>query len=165
MGRRHTAYDASVELRERGMRGLASRATSALCAVALITVTGCDRSFGPCVHQYREAVFHIVAARDAHDTTPLTTVILKDIRLDGVEQDLSLLVLPGTSYGVNVQGDSLICHVPCGIGTREGNYIFTVSAMDYPPQQRGYEASYRVFRGGCPSFNDGGVRATLRLSR
>ena len=98
-------------------------------------------------------------------TDPLSNVVVKNVRLDGIEQDLRLIVASSPSYGVEVQGDSLVCRVPCGFATQEGNYIFTVSAEGYPPQERGYEGKYRLFKGGCPSYNEGGVRIALRLSR
>ena len=79
-------------------------------------------------------------------------------------QDLRFLVT-GPAYGVEIQGDSLVCSVPCGFATQEGNYILPVSAAGYPPQDRGYDARYRAFKGGCPSYNDGGVRITLALQR
>ena len=125
----------------------------------------CDgTSVGPCIHVYREAVLQVVAVRDTEDNTPLPNVVVRHVRINGREQNLMFLVA-GPSYGVELRGDSLVGRVPCGFGTQEGNYVFTVSAPGYPPQERGCEARYRVFHGGCPSYNDGGVPITLGLRR
>lgn len=134
---------------------------SLVLAVAAVLV-GCDGVAGPCVHTYREPLLQIVSARDAATGAPIASVVIRDVRREGLVQDLQLL-LAGPAYGVEVQGDSLLCGVPCGFATSEGNYIFTVSAPGYPPQDRGYEARYRVFKGGCPSYNDGGLRVSLAL--
>jgi hypothetical protein len=128
------------------------------------SLNGCVGA-GPCEHTYRQAILLIDAARDAEDGSPLPMVALSHIRRNGNEQDPKFLVLGPPSHGVEVHGDSLVCHVPCGFATDEGNYTFTVSADGYPPQERTYEARYRVFKGGCPSYNDGGLRIVLSLSR
>lgn len=136
-----------------------------LGAVIAGVLGACDgTSVGPCVHVYREALLQIVAVQDVQDNTALANVVVRQVRIDGREQDVRFLVA-GPSYGVDLEGGSLVCRVPCGFGTQEGNYIITVSAPGYPPQERGYEARYRVFHGGCPSYNDGGLRITLRLRR
>lgn len=126
------------------------------------SVVGCDGVAGPCVHTYREPLLQIVAARDALTGTPMPGIVIRNVRRDGIEQDPAILVA-GPAYGVEVQADSLLCRVPCGFATSEGNYILTVSAPGYPRQDRGYDAKYRVFKGGCPSYNDGGVRMSLAL--
>ena len=129
------------------------------------TFVGCDGDIaGTCDHVYREPLLQIVAARDAQDGTLIPSVVVQNVRRDGIEQDLRSLI-DGPSYGVEIQGDSLICRVPCAFATQEGNYIFTVSATGYPPQDRGYEARYRVFKGGCPSYNEGGISIRLGLRR
>lgn len=136
-----------------------------VCALMANFLGACDGNpIGPCVHEYREALLQVVGARDAQDNTPLPNFVIRQVQIDGREQDLRFVVA-GPSYGVELKGDSLVCRVPCGFGTQEGNYIFTVSAPGYPPQVRGYEGRYGVFHGGCPSYNDAGVRVTLRLSR
>jgi hypothetical protein len=132
----------------------------ALAAAGILV--GCEGVTGPCVHTYREPLLQIVSARDAETGAPITNVVIRNVRREGIAQDLQLL-LAGPAYSVEVQGDSLLCRVPCGFATSEGNYIFTVSAPGYPPQDRGYEARYRVFKGGCPSYNDGGLRVSLAL--
>ncbi len=133
----------------------------AAVSVAAVLV-GCDGVAGPCVHTYREPLLQIVAAHDTQTGAPIGSVAIRNVRLDGIEQDLRRL-LAGPSYGVEVQGDSLACRIPCGFATSGGSYILTVSAPGYPRQDLGYDARYRVFKGGCPSYNDGGVRVTLAL--
>jgi hypothetical protein len=98
---------------------------------------------------------------------PIPAIVIRQIRVDGAPLDtLSLKFLVyEPAYGVELRGDSLICRVPCGFSTEQGNYIFDVSAEGYPAQERGYDARYRVFKGGCPSYNDEGTWIGIRLRR
>jgi len=139
------------------LRSLAAIASSLL----VICLGACRAGMGPCVHQYREPVLNFAAAADAGTGARIDFFVIREVRVDGRLQDLAWLT--PESRGVEVRDDSLICHPPCGFGTSEGNYTFTVSAPGYPEQVRGYEARYRVFKGGCPSYNDGGAHVTLHL--
>jgi hypothetical protein len=129
------------------------------------SLCGCPVSpgYGPCVHTYREPILNIVAAMDARSNAPIHSFVIHEVRMDGIKQDFYFLL--AESYGVKAQGDSLVCQVPCGFGSEEGNYTFTVTAEGYPAQVRGYEGHYSIFHGGCPSYNDGGARVTLRLQK
>ena len=154
----HTRYGIS--------RWAASRwAVPLLAALLLPGLPACDddRIAGPCVHEYREPIIQLISARDARDGTALSSVVLTNIRVDGRPLEASFLATVGPAYGVIARGDSLVCAIPCGFATDAGNYVFTVSAVGYPPQDRGYQVDYSVSHGGCPSYNDGGVEVELRL--
>jgi len=109
-------------------------------------------------------LLQVVATGDFHTGARIPGIVIRNVRRDGVEQDLGLLVA-GPGYGFQLEGDPLVCGVPCGFATEEGNYILTFSAPGYPPQDRGYDARYRVSSGSCPSYSDGGVRIRLFLRR
>ena len=98
----------------------------AAVSVAAVLV-GCDGVAGPCVHTYREPLLQIVAGHDTQTGATIASVTIRNVRRDGIEQDLRLL-LAGPSYGVEVQGDSFACRIPCGFATSGGSYILTVSA-------------------------------------
>jgi hypothetical protein len=135
-----------------------------LVVAAVLLLGGCDRLAGPCSHTYREPILQLGSARDSLTNAPLPRVVLHEVRQNGRTLDLGfLLAAPG--FGVAVQGDSALCDLPCGFAVEEAQYRLTVSAPDYPRQARTYTARYRVFQGGCPSFNDGGVRVSLALQR
>jgi len=138
-----------------------------LVALALVAVTACgDDATAPgrCVHEYREPIIELVSAHDARFGSALSSVVLTNIRFNGHVLEPSFLASVQPAYGVTARGDSLVCAIPCGFATEAGNYIFTISAAGYPPpQDRGYEAQYGVFHGGCPSYSDEGLRIDLRL--
>jgi len=147
-------------------RHLASRCTRmAAMGVVAVLLVGCgDSATGFCEHQFREPLVQVVEAKDEVSGSPIGVLVVKEVRVGGYAADLRFLTA-SPSYGVRVEGDSLLCSVPCGFGTREGYYIITVSAAGYPDQDREFSARYRVFHGGCPSYNDGGIQITVELRK
>jgi hypothetical protein len=136
-----------------------------LAVLTITAILGCDgdSTWGPCVHEYREPIVQITDARDMRSGAAVDSIVLTHIRIDGRVVEPLYFATVGPSYGVSARGDSLFCQIPCGFATAAGNYVFTVSAPGYLPQDRGYDAQYGVFKGGCPSYNDEGLRVSLRL--
>lgn len=69
------------------------------------------------------------------------------------------------SFGARIVGDTLVCTVSCGFGTSEGRYTFRATAAGYVAKEVTTEARYSRFEGGCPSYNAGGSRTHVVLTR
>jgi len=135
----------------------------AACALVACGCGSDDITSGPCVHTYKDALFHIASVADSASLTPIDTIFILEARRDTIAFPPSSLVLE-FSDGIAVHGDTIECDVPCAFGTIEGSWEFRVSAAGYQPQWRSIDARYSVFVGGCPSYNDSGMRITWSLS-
>jgi hypothetical protein len=115
---------------------------------------------GPCVHTYKEPILHITSVRNTLNNVHLSFVQLRELRING---------LPQTGYGVISESYSIVfddsifyCNVPFGFGIENGKYEFIIEAEGYPPKLFSIEnVGYSIFKGGCPSYNDGGKRVEL----
>ena len=87
---------------------------------------------------------------------------ISEIIVDDVEESLTWFVNE-PSYGVELVDGILICEVPCGFGTFEGDYNVVVSADGYSPKTIQFDAFYEVLDLGCPSFNDGATIIDITL--
>lgn len=116
---------------------------------------------GPCVHIYEEPILHIEWARNAQSGTYLQTVILSDIRIDTAKADLRFLI--SGSKGVAMLDSSLVCNPPAAFGTQAARYSFRVSASGYRDTVVICYPDYSVFKGGCPSSSNGGLRINITL--
>ena len=142
------------------------RRVSALVALALsgLPLSGCETA-GPCVHVYRDAVLHVSTVVDATSSAGIDSVFITGVTVEGSPLPLYLAVLAdGHETGVRVDGDTLRCSTPFSFGHSEGPWQVTLLARGYPLQTVTFDARYRTFRGGCPSYNDRGTTVVLRLS-
>jgi hypothetical protein len=97
---------------------------------------------------------------------PIDSVFITRIEVDGATRDLHGVIAGNHTQGVEPRGDTLCCAVPCAFGSSdEGRWGITLSARGYPEQTIEFNARFGVFHGGCPSFNDQGVKVSFRLSR
>jgi len=139
--------------------------TSALgAAVCLVGTLNCA-TLGPCVIWYDDAVAHFRAAYDGDDLSPIDSVFITHVTVDGRPQEMWWVFL-GPNYGVELRGDTAYCAIPCGFGVREGTWEVTAFARGYPEQRLTFRTRYNVREGpGCPSRLDKGTRVSIALRR
>ena len=132
--------------------------------VLLLASLACDSKDGPCLHENREAIFHIQSARDDQTGTTITPIVFNIVLLEGVPVSGAQLVTELSSNVEFVQGH-LICSPPCSFGEVPGFYQLWVEAEDYAREVHELTAAYAIMEKGCSSFNDGGVRLDFELRR
>lgn len=137
-----------------------SKAVPVLLSSVLL---GCDGLAGPCEHTYLDPVLEIVRVTDAEDQTAIGEVALGHFSLDGNGVEMARLAA-GPAFGIEVEGQEIICTVACGFGVEQGTYRFRVRAAGYAPLDASLDARYSEFNGGCPSSNSGGMRVAVELT-
>lgn len=136
-------------------------------AIAGAILAGCSGLGGPCVHVYRDTVVHVGAVVDSSTSSGIDSVFITKVAVRGDSLPLYLVAYStnGHEAGVLLDGDTLRCRVPCAFGSSEGRWEVTLLARGYPVQTVAFDASYGVYHGGCPSYNDRGSLVVLHLSR
>ena len=130
----------------------------------LLASLACDSNDGPCLHENREALFHVQSARDDQTGTTITPIVFNIVLLEGVPVSGVQLVTELSSNVEFVQWE-LICSVPCFFGEEPGFYQFWVGAEGYAYEAHELTAAYAIMEEGCPSFREGGVRLDFELRR
>jgi hypothetical protein len=140
----------------------------ALYVCCILVLSGCDRlSAGPCSHTYREPVLSLTRITDAVTGGALAVVYLDSLTFQGqFGAPQPILWSPTMELGIGVSqaGERVQCAITCAFGNSDGTYRFRLSATGYVPKRVEVAAAYREFHGGCPSWNDGGTRATFTLA-
>lgn len=122
-----------------------------------------DANAGPCVHFYEDPILLIESISDAKSGDQISQVNIYDVYIDSVKQDLSSLVTD-SSQNVSVEDSVISCQTPCGFGTQNGSYRFTVDTKNYQTKTLSIEqVSYDNFEGGCPSRNYGSTTTQFEL--
>lgn len=118
---------------------------------------------GPCIHEYKEAVFHVTSVRDTVNDSFINFVKIKNLKIDGVVQNNFWIT--GNSYSIAVSDSVIYCNVPFGFGYMNGTYEFTLEAPGYSPKNFVItDVEYSINEGGCPSYSDGGKRVQLVIN-
>ena len=132
----------------------------------LLAVIACDPELrgGVCVHEYRDPLIVIQQVADGVTGRAVPTVALTSFVLNGQPLAVTQVLPADISKNILVRGDTLWCDVQCGFGSSEGNWVFTVSARGYSPLVHRQDIRYRVFKGGCPSYNAGSTELAFRLA-
>ncbi len=149
------------------------RARARLVMAAVIVLGACGGSgsgagdedrlvAGPCVVIYAQPVISLQDATDSVTALPVGSVVITDVTYRGVK--LSTAVLTNVAQGVTASGDTLVCSLPCGFATGEGDYSFTVKASGYRDQTRTVSAAYPQAVGGCPLTYSGTTAVSVRLT-
>ncbi len=122
---------------------------------------------GPCVHYYDDRVLHIDSASSIGFKDELTEITLSNFRVNGNQFSIADVTpeYNGEEMGANVrlQGDNLICELPCSFGIDEGEWQFDAIAIGHYSTEQVVEARYATFDGGCPSTNDDGSHVSIAL--
>ena len=141
-------------------------ATLAVLAVSVLALQACggdtEPTAGACAHTYLEPILLIDAVTVEGETTPLSRVVITDLRLDGVAVASPLME---GSTGIVATAEGLECSVPCGLRNTEGTYAFELKAPGFVTRSASVQARYAVFDGGCPSSNDGGTHVSFTMRR
>jgi len=122
-----------------------------------------DNKVGPCVHEYREAIFHIASVQDSVTSTAIKFAVIKNLKINGITQTNFFGAI---NYGIVYSDSIFYCNFPCGFSIEPGTYEFTISADGYKAKHVKFEnVDYSIYEGGCPSYNDGGKRVTILLNK
>ena len=116
---------------------------------------------GPCLHEYRSPIIEMTSAV-ASGNQPVDPLVIRAVTIDGLTVN-PVLLLTGPTHGVAQRDGALLCTVPCGFGTQAGRYRLTIEAAGQPTRVVDVQAAYRVFKGGCPSYNDGGTEVRVEF--
>jgi hypothetical protein len=149
------------------MFGLHQRAAHRWLAVASVTwpmflLSSCKSVSGPCIHTYRSPIVEVESAFVIGTNEPVTELVIHGVTLDGDSVELRNLATP-PAHGVVLRDDVLVCTIPCGFGIQAGHYSILLEGGGQPTRFIDVDARYRVFHGGCPSYNDGGTAITVDL--
>lgn len=122
-----------------------------------------NNKVGPCVHEYREAIFHITALTDSASGSTISFASISNLKING-NQHTSFF--GSINYGIVSADGIFYCNFPCGFGIEPGSYEFDISADGYKTKHVIFNnIDYSIYEGGCPSYNDGGVRVTITMSK
>lgn len=136
---------------------------SVFVVVGAVLSVGCEPGGGPCIHTYRDPVLAITAARDSASGARIASILVTDVAFGGRSQPVGSLL--GLAFGASTRSDTLVCGIPCGFGTSEGQYTFSATAPGYAVAQVSVNARFARFDGGCPSSNSGSTEISVSLSR
>ena len=131
----------------------------------ILSFLTCDKDggVGPCVHTFKEPILHVISIQDTLNNIFLSSVKLYDLKINGSKK-LDDIVLD-KSYSIVLDDSIYNCNIPFGFSTEEGKYEFIIKAENYDPKHFTIEnVSYSVLKGGCPSYNDGGMRVELFIN-
>jgi hypothetical protein len=118
---------------------------------------------GPCVHEYKEPILNVTAVYDSINNTSVSFVTIKQLKINGHLQNTALIL--SNSYSVVANDSVYYCNVPFGFGTEEGTYEFIIEANgQFQKNIKIENVSYSIFKGGCPSYNDGGKRIKIIIN-
>lgn len=133
---------------------------------SLLGAIACDPELrgGVCVHEYRDPLIVIKQVVDGVTGRPVPTVALTSFVLNGQPLAVTQVLPAARDRNVLVRGDTLWCEVQCGFSSSEGSWVFTISAPGYSPLGYHQDIRYRVFKGGCPSYNAGSTELAFRLA-
>lgn len=124
---------------------------------------GDNNIVGPCIHEYKEAVFHVTSVRDTVNDSFINFVKIKNLKIDGIVQNNFWIT--GNSYSIAVSDSVIYCNVPFGFGYMNGTYEFTLEAPGYAPKNFVItDVEYSINEGDCPSYSNGGKRVQLVIN-
>jgi hypothetical protein len=135
-----------------------------LLMIWVLDFSGCgeEGTAGPCVHIYREPIFHVTSVTETGTQAKIGEIVIREVRINGLEYPPSLL--NAESENVVFQDSLLICTVPFSFGHTPGDWQFEATASGYVEATFNFPGvQYSEGQGGCPSYSDGGVRVTLEL--
>jgi len=134
--------------------------------IAFLSFYSCEDEknlVGPCEHTYNEPILNITSIRDTINNKYPTFVILRELKINGNPQSIPLIL--SNSYSVVANDSVYYCNVPFGFGVEDGTYQFIIEAEGFQPKLINIEnVNYSIFKGGCPSYNDGGKRVEININ-
>lgn len=126
----------------------------------LLALTACsssgDDQVCAAVISYAGPVLTIAEATTS-DGRPVGTLVLESVEIDGRTQDRDdlLQLTLGDHRNVALDGDTVTCRVPCGLGTDGGRWRLTVSAPGGGRSVVETSPSYATASGCGPTLSDG----------
>lgn len=123
-----------------------------------------DGQVGPCVHEYKEAIFHIIDLRDSSSNTQIMNAKVTDVKINGRNQSGPFIGTP--NYGMIFLDSTYDCTIPFGFGYEKGSYELKMIVEGYQDKIVKYEnVDYSIYVGGCPSYNDGGQKISVLMKK
>jgi len=110
-------------------------------------------------------VVYIDEASGAESGAIIGQVKLTDFIIDGEAVTPSYVVnyLPDLSSNAEIDGDDVICTLPCSFGAKEGNWHFTATAEGYEDLSLSVDASWVFEEAPCPKLTIDGTHVSLEL--
>lgn len=147
---------------------VASAVRGAVRTALSLVVMGCGATLCPQVVKYLEPVITIRTVLSSVDGSPVSQLTISDVRVAGrrpTDDELRLYVA-GPSRGIVVEGDHMICAIPCGFGTDPVHWEFLVSAPGYQSKTVSLVAAYANYiikADECTQEYSGGSKIDLVL--
>lgn len=114
-------------------------------------------------HVYEEPIFTIQSVNSSKTGINISLVEIFDVKVDSVSRNPAFLI-DESSENIFVEGSILICTIPCGFGTFEGTYQFSVKADGFKASIITKSARYNQLKGGCPSSSSDGTKMSFSLN-
>jgi len=135
------------------------------CSFVFLMISSCEppgSGLGPCVHIFEEPILTIQSVNSAETGNSLSTIVLFEVTIDGIGRDATYLTQE-MSENITIEDSVLICSIPCGFGTLEGIYQFSVKSEGFKDTLITENATYNKSEGGCPSSSSEGSKITFSL--
>jgi hypothetical protein len=141
--------------------------TPIFCLFIFLLTSNCESpgngNLGPCVHFYEDPILLIESISDAESGDSISQTNIFDVYIDSVKQNLSSLIRD-SSQNVSIEDSVISCQTPCGFGTHDGHYQFTVNTTSYETKTQSIKnVDYNEFEGGCPSRSYGSTTLQFEL--
>jgi hypothetical protein len=129
----------------------------------MFCIIACEpQNIGPCVHIYEEPILTIESISGGVDGNEISQAYIYNIKIDSAKRD-PVLITGEASKNISVEDSVIVCSVPCGFGTEDGEYQFSVTADGYPDTTITSNAKYGKSKGGCPSSSSEGIKISFSL--
>lgn len=129
--------------------------------IPLVFILGCNPDLppspvvGPCEHQFLEPILQISGVTNDGENLQVDTVYISEVKYNGNE--LHPLLITSGSENITLDDELIICSLPCGFGTQDGQYTFTAFTEELTETHFSFTASYARGGGSCPSFSTDGT--------
>ena len=158
-----TAHDLTPRVCVRSKEDILRAPQSVFLVSAVLSVGCAEPGAGPCVHTYRDPVLAITSVVDSESGGRIASILVTNVTISGRSEPVGALL--DVAFGASTRSDTLVCGVPCGFGTSEGQYTFKAAAPGYTARQVSVNARFARFDGGCPSSNAGSTEVSVSLPR
>ena len=127
-----------------------------------LLISACEPTIGPCVHINEEPILSIQSVHSIDAQTDISSIVIFDVFIDGVSISPSFFI-DDLSENISVEDSLITCSIPCGFGTMEGTYLFSVTADGYQESTITQNVAYGTSGGSCPSSSSNGTKISFSL--
>jgi len=131
----------------------------------ILMISSCEppgTNVGPCVHIFEEPILTIQSVNSAETGNLISTIEIFDVTIDDIDRDATFLTQE-MSENITIEDSVFICSIPCGFGTLEGTYQFSVKSEGFQDTVISENATYNKSEGSCPSSSSDGAKINFSL--